>query len=217
MEKMRESGIFHLFLRLLCFRSDRLLTATDYLGPAQTRRQPQWGQENEQFGGMQSAGLTGRSGIAVLAYRAEGWERAYRRGSRSDVERRREIAFPHVSPFSFRGNAAAPDEIGAMDDIAGRAAKGRSMSGQVLQDSQSKALLIGMVAIATRELMRRFGRMRRAHLHYGDGRNPAAIGSRTEEEPAPPNRTPCRIHIRRLGSFDELACMEAWERSANDP
>jgi len=104
-----------------------------------------------------------------------------------------------------------------MDVIADRAAKGRGMSGQVLQRTQSMSRLFGTVAIAAREIMRSFAGTRRAHLQPGGETNPAAIRSGTKKEPAPPTGTPCRIHVRKLGSFDEFACMEASERSANDP
>lgn len=217
MGKMCEFRIFHPFLRSCCFGSDRPLTGTDYFDLAQTRRQRQWGQENGQFGAMESACLTGRRGIAAMECRSGGWGWHGRYKSRSNGERRCDVADPLVSHFVSRRGRAMPRGTGAMDGPVGEPAKGMDMSADSFERTLPAIRLSDVVAVIFRELTCRFRRTGRVPMRPRLGDAPAAFPSGVGGKPAVTFDAPRRIRVRALASFDELACMEAWEWSANDP
>lgn len=188
-----------------------------YVGPVEIRNQRQRGRENDFSNAQQPNRLAGRPGIAGLRIWPGGRGGAEYSGSRSDRKPRPEIAVPHASSAASRSGRAAHNGTGAMGYPVGDLAEGMDMSGRDFGRTLPAMRLGEMIVATFRELMRCYGWGDERRAQTGQGVVLRVFRPRRGGEPALPPDLPRRIRIRKLASFDEFACLEAWERNANDP
>lgn len=91
------------------------------------------------------------------------------------------------------------------------------MSGHGFERTLPAIRMGDALSVVFRELICRFRRTGRVPMQLRQGAAPAAFRSGVGGKPAGPFDARRRLRVRALASFDELACMEAWEWSANDP